>query len=232
MAKDLASRSGVARSSEKPGRTMTYRPPRFRVDDRDALVPLMRAHTLATLVTSGEGGLQLTHLPLHVEVVGTTLWLRGHIARANPQWRTPPNEAVAIYRVADHYMSPTWYASKRADPRTVPTFDYVAIEARGPVEFIHEPARIEAIVRTLTTEHEAQVGGTWAVDDAPRAYIDIELQAIVGVEMRVETLLGTFKLHQNHPPENIESVVGALNDLGTDAARAIAAFVRASTHPA
>ena len=209
---------------------MTYRPPQFRVDDPTVLLPLMRAYTLATLVTSGEGGLQLTHLPLHVEIEDDTLWLRGHIARANPHWRTPAREAVAVYRVAGHYMSPTWYASKREDPRTVPTFDYVAIEARGPVSFIHEPEPLEGIVRALTVEHEAQIGGTWSVDDAPREYIESQLKAIVGVEMRVEHLLGTFKLHQNHPPENIASVSDALNALGTDYARTMAEFVRAA-HP-
>ncbi len=205
---------------------MTYRPPYFRVDDRDALLPLMRAHTLATFVTSGAGGLQLTHLPLHAAIDGETLWLRGHVARANPQWRTPASEAAAIYRIADHYISPTWYASKRTDPRTVPTFDYVAIEARGPIAYVHEPDRLEAIVRALTEEHEAQVNGAWSIDDAPRDYIETELRAIVGVEMRVETLIGTFKLHQHHSPENIASTVHALEALGTPAALALARFMR------
>ncbi len=205
---------------------MTYRPPYFRVDDRETLLRLIAAHPLAMLVTAHDRDISLTHLPLLARVDVDTLLLEGHIARANDQWRHEPSTSVAAFRLAQHYISPTWYPSKQTNPRTVPTYDYVAIEARGPVRFIHDAAWLHAFTRRLTETQEKAVGGTWSVDDAPADYLEAQVKAIVGVEMRVETLTGTFKLNQNHPRENIESVIASLEALGTPDASALASFMK------
>lgn len=205
---------------------MTYRPPYFRMDDRAALLQLIAAHPLATFVTAHDGDISLTYLPMLARVEDDALLLEGHVARANDQWKHEPSAAVAAFRIASHYISPTWYPSKRTNPRTVPTYDYVAIEARGPVRFIHEPTWLAAFTRRLTESQEPRVNGTWSVDDAPADYLEAQVKAIVGVEMRVETLIGTFKLNQNHPRENIESVVASLEALGTADASALASFMK------
>ena len=205
---------------------MTYRPPYFRVDDPAKLLALIAAHPLATVVTAHDGDLSLTYAPLLARTEGETVLLQGHIARANDHWRHDASAAVAIFKIAEHYISPTWYPSKRADPRTVPTYDYVAVEARGPIRFIHDEAWLAGFTRRLTESQEPRVHGTWSVDDAPADYLKSQLQAIVGLEMRLESLTGTFKLHQNHPKENIESVIASLEALGTARAAEIASFMK------
>jgi transcriptional regulator len=205
---------------------MTYRPPYFRVDDRETLLKLIAAHPLAALVTAHDGTLSLTYVPLLARSDGGELLLQGHIARANDQWKHEPTAAVAAFKIAGHYISPSWYPSKRTDPRTVPTYDYVAVEARGAVAFIHDEEWLRSFVRRLTESQEPRVGGTWSVDDAPAEYLNSQLKAIVGIEMRVESLTGTFKLHQNHPQENVESVTASLAALATPEAVTIAAFMR------
>jgi transcriptional regulator len=205
---------------------MTYRPPYFRMDDRAVLLPLIAEHPLATLITSHDGRISLTYLPMLARVVDDGILLEGHIARANDQWKFAPSDSVAAFRIAGHYISPTWYPSKETNPRTVPTYDYVALEARGPVRFVHDEEWLRAFVHRLTESQESRVGGTWSVDDAPADYFASQIRAIVGVEMRVQTLIGTFKLNQNHSRENIENVIASLEALGSRQASVLAEFMR------
>jgi transcriptional regulator len=204
---------------------MTYRPPAFRNDDEHRLLELIGAFPLATLVTSSGGEIYATHLPLMALRMADGLRLQGHIARANRQWRHDADAAAAFFRIADHYVSPTWYPSKDADPRVVPTWDYVAVEARGTVRFIHDVAWLDDMANRLTEGNESRVGGTWHMDDAPRPYLESQMHAIVGVEMAVTALTGTFKLHQNHPRENIAEVTESLEALG-ERAHELAHFMR------
>ena len=68
-----------------------YVPAQFRNQDVVELKRLMRAHKFATLVTTGPDAAPFaTHLPLLLEddpADANVIWLRSHMARANPQWR-------------------------------------------------------------------------------------------------------------------------------------------------
>jgi transcriptional regulator len=206
---------------------MTYRPPSFRVEERNRLLPLIADYPLATLVTAALGDIFTTQLPMLAHEADDELFLEGHIAKANDQWKHTPEAAAALFHVVSHYISPSWYPSKHSNPNTVPTFDYVTVEARGTVEFITDPKWLLTFVRELTQIMESRVGGHWSIDDAPKDFLDGQAQAIVGVRMKVDSLVGTFKLNQNHPDENVENVVAELRKLATPNARLIAAFMNA-----
>jgi transcriptional regulator len=208
---------------------VTYRPPYFRADDPETLLALIARYPLATMITWNGAEPSLTHLPMLATRHEGALQLEGHIARANDQWRGGDGPAIAIFRIADHYISPGWYATKRRDARVVPTFDYVAIEARGMTRFIHGESWLLAFLRRLTDSQEALVGGTWSVEDAPEDYLETQLRAIVGVEMKVDTIAGTFKLNQNHPQENIDGVLAGLAALETPEAERMRAFISEAT---
>ncbi len=77
-----------------------------------------------------------TPLPLILDTTGGDYGvLYGHVARANPQWKTPvAGEAMAIFMGPDAYVSPSWYATKAIAGKVVPTWNYVAVHAYGPVE--------------------------------------------------------------------------------------------------
>ena len=55
------------------------------------------------------------------------------MARANPQWRdlAESPEALVVFQGPDHYISPSWYATKRETGKVVPTWNYVMVQARG-----------------------------------------------------------------------------------------------------
>jgi transcriptional regulator len=205
---------------------MTYRPPHVRADDRAPLLALIATHPLATFITVPDGEPVVTYVPMLAREADGVLYLEGHIARANNQWQGGDGTSVALFRVADHYISPTWYATKAQTGRVVPTFDYVSIEARGPVQFIEDTVWLREFVARLTVTQEARVGSGWTIDEAPADYMESQLKAIVGVQMRVDALTGLFKLNRHHPAENVAGVIKGLEMLENPDANAIAAYMR------
>jgi transcriptional regulator len=205
---------------------MTYRPPHVRADDRAPLLALIAAHPLATFITVAEGEPVVTYMPMLAREEDGAVILEGHIARANNQWRGGDGRAAALFHEADHYISPTWYATKRINGRVVPTYDYIAVEARGNVRFIEDTAWLREFVARLTVSQEAKVGAGWTIDEAPADYMESQLKAIVGVQMQVDALTGLFKLNRHHPAENVSGVIAGLEKLGSPDAMAIAAAMR------
>jgi transcriptional regulator len=181
-----------------------YLPTHFAEPRVEVLHAALRRAGLATLVTSGAGGLDASHVPLLLEPTPGPLGrLVGHVARANPVWREAPDgsAALAIVLGPDAYVTPAWYPSKREHGRVVPTWNYVAVHAHGTLGFFHERERLLELVRRLTDEHERRraPGGAepWKVSDAPAAYVDGMLEAIVGVELTLTRLEGKWKASQN-----------------------------------
>lgn len=195
-----------------------YSPAVFRLDDRDALLKQAAADPFATLITSGAGGLAVSHLPLLVDPGRGVL--RGHLARANGQLAhlAAGAEALAIFHGPHGYVSPSWY---RSAPPAVPTWNYVVVHARGRARTIDEPA-----LAILLDELIAAFDTTGFRFDPPADYRQRMLGAIAGFEIAIDSLEGKFKLSQNRPPEDRESVADRLSR-GDEASRALAALMRA-----
>lgn len=176
-----------------------YLPAAFRQDDLTELHAQIQANPFALLASTGSGGMQASHLPLLLEPEeGEFGTLYGHFARANPHWRELHGaEALAVFSGPDAYVSPNWYPSKAEHGKVVPTWNYIAVHARGPVELIEEPERLLQIVSRLSDRHEAARPQPWAVSDAPRDYLDGMLRAIVGFALPIRRLEGKWKLSQN-----------------------------------
>jgi transcriptional regulator len=175
-----------------------YNPPAFREDRPEILHRFIREARLALLISNGIAGVpDVTHLPLTLDAAGGMLI--GHVARANPHWQAlrVAGRAIAVFRGAEAYVSPNWYPSKAEHHRVVPTWNYEAVHAEGPVEIIEDSARLLAIVSHLTAEKEASQPRPWAVSDAPEAFVAGQLQGIVGLVLRIEALTGKRKMSQN-----------------------------------
>jgi transcriptional regulator len=176
-----------------------YIPPAFREDDRQILHEVMRGAHLSTVVTATEKGLIATPLPLFLaEGEGEQGVLYGHLARANPQWQVTPNgEALAIFMGPDAYITPSWYRAKAEHGKVVPTWNYTAVHAYGPIEFFDDEARLLDVVTRVTRLHEGARTKPWAVSDAPEPFIKAQLRGIVGVRLPIKRLEGKRKLSQN-----------------------------------
>ena len=177
-----------------------YLPSAFRQDDLAELHAQLQASPLALLTSAGAAGVQASHLPLLLAPdEGEFGTLYGHFARANPHWRDLQGgaEALAVFSGPDAYISPGWYPAKAEHGKVVPTWNYIAVHARGPVELIEEPEHLLQIVSRLSDQHENGRERPWAVSDTPREYLDSMLRAIVGFALPIRRLEGKWKLGQN-----------------------------------
>ena len=207
-----------------------YQPGHGRFADPDPVASLgeLAATVPAALVTLSGGRLIATILPLLFDPADGPLGtLRGHLARANPQWRDGPSgvEALAIFDGPDAYVSPRLYAATRRSGRHVPTWNYTTVQAAGALVVRDDPAWLIEIVRRLTDRHEARWPDGWSVDDAPPDYIESELRAIVGIELRISRLEGKRKLSQNRAPADVDGVIAGL-DAGAPREQAVASEMR------
>lgn len=211
-----------------------YVPSHFEESRPEVMHELMRRHPLATLVTLGGDGLNANHIPFEIDPrpapFGT---LRAHVARSNPVWREQANEveSLVVFQGAHAYISPSWYATKQEDPRVVPTYNYMAVHAYGRLRVVEDPAWLRELLERLTDANEANAHGAgstglWHVSDAPGSYIEKMMTAIVGIEIPLSRLVGKWKVSQNQPHVNRESVERALRakggEMGSGMADAVA----------
>ncbi len=211
-----------------------YIPAHFAAGDA-AVRDLLARHGAADLITLTADGLLATMLPFAYEPAAAgrrpSEWGRcsGHVARNNDQWRKPAQgESLAIVRGPDAYVSPSWYAAKAEHGRVVPTWNYVTAHVYGELVVHDDPAWVEDVVRRLTAKHEAARTETagqapaWSVDDAPRKFIEGQLRAIVGLELRITRIEAKAKLSQNRPVGDVAGIVAGLTARGEDRSAAAA----------
>jgi transcriptional regulator len=194
-----------------------YVPEHFRETRIEVLRALIARYPLGTLVAVTSEGITANHIPMQLlpAADGPAL-LRGHIARANPLWRLLQNDApvLAVFIGPDHYVSPTWYPSKREHGKAVPTWNYATVHIRGQIRFIEDGGWLRSLVESLTDEHERGIPNRWRISDAPPDFIDGMVRAIVGFEIRVSAIEGKVKASQNRSAADRAGVAEALRAAG------------------
>ena len=206
-----------------------YLPKQFEETRTDVLHSLMRERSFAALVVMTNEGLSVDHIPFLVdETSGALGVLRGHVSRANPILGATlaDADAVAIFSGPDHYITPSWYATKKETGKVVPTWNYVVVHAHGRLRFIDDAQWVRGHVNQLTHRHEAAREAHWKVSDAPEDYVAKLINGIVGVEMTIRRLAGKWKLGQNRPDSDQRGVLDGLLQEKAPSADALAALVR------
>jgi transcriptional regulator len=194
-----------------------YVPAQFKEERVPVLHEAIERIGFGTLVTLGADGMTASHVPMLIAAAPAPFgMLLGHLARANPQWRTarPEMEALAIFAGPHTYITPSWYETKRQTGKVVPTWNYVAIHAYGHLRFIDDPERARANVTGLTKRHEANRAAPWAVTDAPPDFIAAMLKAIVAFELTITRLEGKWKMSQNRPEADRLGVIEGFREQG------------------
>lgn len=168
-----------------------YCPARFAQPETNLLHALIADHPLGMLVTHDDGALDADHLPF--ELVAHDKVLRAHVARANPVWRRAGQQVMVVFRGPSGYATPDRVRKSENGGRVVPTWTYDVVHVHGRLRAIDDPAWLRALVERQTARQEASQSHPWSVDDAPREYTDLLLQAIVGLEIAVERIDGKWK---------------------------------------
>ena len=204
--------------------SVAYIPSHYAETDRSRLMDFIRARTFGTFVAILNGEAVVAHAPV---ALGEGV-LRFHLAKGNAflDAARTGTLAKAVFQGPDAYISPDWYVSENQ----VPTWNYVAVYAAGPLRTLSREEMI-AQVDALSAEQEARLAPKkpWTrAKMAPR--LDERMfAAIEGIELKIDTLEGKFKLSQNKSAADIEGAAGALDKLKEPAGVSIAQMMRNRT---
>lgn len=215
-----------------------YIPKHFEETRLEILTEHIAQNALATIVTHHDAdpskGFNANHIPLEWVSSSTGSpsnefgFLRGHIARANSLVADLQGggEHLVIFQGPTTYMSPSLYATKQTTHKVVPTWNYAVVHAYGSLKLIDDAQWLRQLLGELTDHHEAKRSEPWSVNDAPVDYMQAMMKAIVGIEMRVDRLLGKWKVSQNQPEQNKASIIDRLSVSPTVTDQAMAQIVK------
>ena len=192
-----------------------YQPPHFVEDDLARKQDFVRAFPFGLLVTAGSAGLMANGIPWLLEAGAGSGVLRGHVARANGQWRAciGGTDALVVFQGPDHYITPSWYPTKQETHKVVPTWNYAMVQARGIARVNADPSWLHTQINELTDHQEAERAHPWAVNDAPEPYIQSQLRGIIGIEIPIDAIEGKWKVSQNRPEADRRGVVQGLEEV-------------------
>jgi len=193
-------------------------PSKFKETNLDTLYQLITDYPLATLITSDAGQLDACHTPFHLNKSDSgEVVLQSHIAKANDLWQTASNgqDVLLVFNGPNSYISPNFYPSKKETGKVVPTWNYSVVHVKGQISFKHEKKWLLQLLETLSDFHENKSQERpWSVSDAPQEFTDKLLDAVVGIEIKINDIVGNFKLSQNKSSEDYAGVTGGLDNSG------------------
>jgi transcriptional regulator len=205
-----------------------YEPPLHRNDKLPDLHALIRERVFGLLISNGAEGLVASSVPFVLDSAASKLGtLKVHIARANPQWRDlqASPDTLVVFQGHDHYITPSWYETKRETGKVVPTWNYTMVQAKGRAK-VMDDAWLGQQIEELTQALEQRREQPWAVSDAPADFVAMQRRAIVGLEIEILDIRGKWKTSQNRNAADRAGVVAGLEAIGDDESRVMAGIVR------
>ncbi len=170
--------------------------PAFRKSSAARDLEFARARGFGVLSVNGPDGPLAAHVPFLLAEDGQ--WAEFHLVRSNPVLRALPAKALLAVSGADGYVSPDWY---EAGHEQVPTWNYVAVHLRGPVEALAADT-LRSHLDRVSAHFEAMLPkAPWRVEKMPDEVLQRMMRQIVPCRMKVADVQGTWKLNQNKPDE-------------------------------
>lgn len=196
-----------------------YIPEHFKETNSERISALIEVNSFGMLVTAPDGAPFVSHLPFIFDrAAGSKGKLLCHMARANPQWQdfSSCSEVLVVFQGPHAYVSPSWYSSPG-----VPTWNYAVVHLRGKPRLIESESELEALVEQLTHVYESHMPSPWKTNLAGERRTKL-LNMIVGFEIEITDIQAKFKLSQNRPPEDRQSVVEKLSQSSNQTEVAVA----------
>ena len=183
----------------------------FRETHEARLLAELAAHPFAAIAAAPGGRPLIAHAPVIARRLPDGLALDFHLSRTNAlaAFLGGGFRGLAVSLAAEAYVSPDWYAA--ADQ--VPTWNYVTVEAEGPVAALDD-AGLVALLDDLSAQEEARLAPKppWTRHKMSPGRFEAMTRAIIGGRLRVERLEGTTKLSQNKGEADRAGVIAALGD--------------------
>ncbi len=202
-----------------------YTPNRFQASKNAEIFELIRQNPFAVVVSFDGEKSVATHLPIEMEQTkDDQLFLTGHLALANSQWRTfdENREVLVIFTSAHAYISPRWYSEPL---KNVPTWNYSAVHVYGKPHLLNEPSELLGLLKKMVDRYEK--GTDYKLEHVAPEIPEQLVKAIVGFRIEVTKTEAIFKLSQHHRDlEHYANVISKLEERGDENSLAVAAAMR------
>lgn len=178
------------------------------VNESQEIVDFINQNGFAILVSTVQGKLWASHIPLILSKDGTEL--RGHVSRGNKAWRnfSDYTEVLCIFQGSHSYISSSWY-----DHENVPTWNYLSVHAYGAIKIL-EGDDLLASLKELSNKYEKHSEKPFTVEGMSKKYLENELKGIVGFSIKISSVEASFKLSQNRDDKNYQEIIRQLKVRG------------------
>jgi transcriptional regulator len=201
--------------SEQTRRSM-YISKLYCEENRAKILEFIRQNEFATLVTFDGKKPTASHLLMEVVEEGESLFINGHMSRANPQWKTFETnaEVLVIFQGPHTYISPTWY-----NHVNVPTWNYQAVHIYGNPRIV-TGNEYYAMISRLIEKHES--GTDYRLESLPQDFVEKQMNGTVGFQIAVTRVEANCKLSQNRNDEDYHNIISQLNEREDEMSHAVA----------
>jgi transcriptional regulator len=201
-----------------------YTPKLYHEEDRAKILEFRRQNEFATLVTYDGEKPTASHLLMEVVDEGESLFVNGHMSKANPLWKTFETnpEVLVIFQGSHTYISPTWY-----NHVNVPTWNYQAVHVYGPPRIV-EGEEYYAMISRLIERHES--GTDYRLETLPQNFVEKQMNGTVGFQVQVTGIEANYKLSQNRGDEDYHNIISRLHEREDEMSHAVADAMEENRH--
>jgi len=203
--------------------TNYYVPPHFRESDDQEILNLVRKHNFAQVVSTNPNSAIpfVSKIPLMLlprkndaEIQSVRDFeIVGHVSTANVHWKIfdshPDQPALVIFSGPHSYISPSWYLH-----HDVPTWNYAEVRITGKPQLIQDRDQQRHLLGALVEQEERNMPSPWKLSTLDDEKISGYLKRIKVFRISVDTVEAKFKLSQNQPQEDRNSIVKTLLEEG------------------
>lgn len=192
-----------------------YNLPHFKEEDKGEITRFMHAHPFVTVCGGDADGRPVaTQVPVLLKDRHGEMFIEGHIMKNTDHHKAfekNPN-ALVLFTGAHTYVSASWYS----DPVQASTWNYQSVHARGTLQFLSED-RLRNILDELTSLFEGNDQSPSLFKHLSGEYINRLIKAIIGFEIKVESIDNVFKLSQNRDEKSFHTIIEKLREGDADA---------------
>ncbi|MBB4095650.1 FMN-binding negative transcriptional regulator [Ochrobactrum pecoris] len=196
-----------------------YTKPEFAPLSENEVLDLIKATVFATVVTQGDTGLVVSHLPFVLKKSDAgVIKLESHLARANPhsQLIAEGRETVVIFNGPHGYISSSWYPAEPVRD-SAPTWNFAVVHCHGRPVQIDDHATARHLLELVDVLEDGREN-RWHMRELGFGGMQRRLPNIVGFALPITRIEAKFKMGQD---ERLYDTRGAIDVLSiTDSALA------------
>lgn len=183
--------------------------------------------SMASIITIGKDGkpvssfLPVDFIPSEKDGLGSVVL---HLANSNEQLESLRDGGWVLieFRSPDLYISPSWFKNRNRAPTNV----HMVVQCHGHPHVIDDMKEKRALLDAQVHEREKALPNHWHADELQDDGYARRLKAITLVTIPIETAKASVRMLQDEKIENVESVLGYLQQQPGDKSDWIARMIK------